>query len=75
MTVPRDKKLHFLVGLGIGSLAMIHPSLWVCVPVTAIAKELRDLRGHGTPEVLDAVATILGGCPWLIAVYFFGSLL
>lgn len=66
MRIPRDKQLHLIAGFGIGSLALLHPFLWTAVPLAAVVKELRDLRGHGTPEVWDAVATIAGGLPWLI---------
>jgi hypothetical protein len=43
--MPTEKLLHLLVG----------------TTIAAIGKELRDMRGHGTPEVLDAAATIAGG--------------
>jgi len=58
-----DKLLHLLVGIAIA--AVLYPlGIYVAlgaVVVAAVGKELWDARGHGTPEVLDAVATCVGG--------------
>lgn len=61
--MPTDKLLHLLVGIAIA--AVLYPlDIYVtlgAVVVAAVGKELWDARGHGTPEVLDAVATMVGG--------------
>jgi nucleoside permease NupC len=61
--MPTDKLLHLLVGIAIAAIlypfGVLPAVLAVCI--AAIGKELQDMRGHGTPEVLDAAATIAGG--------------
>ena len=65
----RDKLLHYTVGtllyattyLLVGYLAI------VVVTVVAVGKELYDkVSGKGTPEYLDALATITGGVVCLV---------
>lgn len=65
MTLPRDKVGHFIVGCLICFFAS---QLWtrevglVLAIGAGVAKEIRDkATGKGTPEILDAVATISGG--------------
>ena len=61
--MPTDKLLHFLVGIAIAAILYpfgVLPTM-LAVTIAAIGKELRDMRGHGTPEVLDALATLAGG--------------
>ena len=70
--MPTDKLLHILVGITIAAILYpfgILPAM-LAVTIAAIGKELRDMRGHGTPEVLDALATVAGGVA-LIAWYSF----
>lgn len=60
----RDKVLHFIAGAIIAA-----PITWAGYPIhaviiaglAAIAKEAWDMLGNGTPDVMDAVATIAGG--------------
>ena len=60
-----DKIAHFLAGAAIAGLAVAYgasPALAIAASVfAAVAKEIHDATGRGTPEVLDALATILGG--------------
>jgi hypothetical protein len=61
--MPTDKLLHILVGIAIAAILYplgLIPAV-VAVVVVAISKELWDRTGRGTPELLDAVATIAGG--------------
>jgi hypothetical protein len=61
--MPTDKLLHLLAGIAIAAILYpfgIFPAM-LAVCIAAIGKELRDMRGHGTPEVLDALATVAGG--------------
>ena len=63
-TIPIDKQAHFLVGAAIASTVSLYGyplmGLLLCV-VAAVGKELYDATGRGTPDVWDAVVTILGG--------------
>lgn len=63
-----DKLLHLLAGIAIA--AILYPlGIYVAlgaVLVAAVGKELWDARGHGTLEVLDAVATCVGGFGLLV---------
>lgn len=63
MKIPKDKVLHFFAGIvtaavmyPFGSLAML-----VTTSIVAIAKEVVDYNGYGTPDINDAIATICGG--------------
>lgn len=65
MTIPRDKLLHFVAG-SIASIVVYAATFNVTIAVSfstllGIGKEVYDSRGHGTVEVADAVATVLGG--------------
>jgi len=66
--IATDKLLHALVGIAIA--AIVYPlSIYVAlgaVIVAAVGKELWDARGHGNPEVMDAVATCAGGFGLLV---------
>ncbi len=60
-----DKQLHFgagmLIGLAVGVGTNPITGL-VFATVAGIVKEVYDkYSGNGTPELLDAVATVLGG--------------
>jgi hypothetical protein len=58
-----DKLLHILAGIAIAStVAPFGAAPAFCaVLIAAIGKELYDRTGRGTPELLDAVATVAGG--------------
>lgn len=58
-----DKLAHFLAGIAVAALAHpfgVVPALLLTL-AAAIGKEILDAKGNGTPEILDAVATLLGG--------------
>lgn len=65
LNLPHDKALHLISGLFIYTVAhFISPVVGlVAVAIAAIGKEVYDWfhRDKHTPEVLDAVATMLGG--------------
>ena len=65
MMIPKDKLLHFVAGSICSAFVyVITLNLALAIGASAllgIAKEVYDSRGHGTVEVLDAVATIAGG--------------
>ena len=64
MKVPVDKQAHFLAGASIASTVALYgfPVLGLSLTVlAAIVKELYDATGKGTPDIWDAVATVLGG--------------
>ena len=65
MTIPRDKLLHFVAGLIASAVVyLIFENLTLAIGasvILGIAQEVYDSRGHGTVEVLDAVATAVGG--------------
>lgn len=72
MTIPKDKLLHFVVG-SIASIVVYFATFNVTIAVAfsallGIGKEVYDSRGHGTVEVLDAVATALGGVVGVILI-------
>ena len=64
-TIPRDKLLHFVGGAIFSTLiyTITQNATYALIGAVllGIAKEVYDSQGHGTVEVLDAVATALGG--------------
>lgn len=59
-----DKLLNFLGGivLCLAVSLFLPPVIGLAVAITAaIAKEAYDSLGFGTPDVMDAVATVAGG--------------
>ena len=63
--IPQDKVKHFIVG-AIASIVVYVVTFNATIAISfavllGIAKEAYDAQGHGTVEVLDAVATALGG--------------
>jgi hypothetical protein len=63
--IPQDKVLHFVVGFA-GSLVigLLLTPLWgfLLACTTGVGKEVYDkLSQRGTPELMDALATIAGG--------------
>ena len=65
MMIPKDKLLHFVAGSICSAFVyVITLNLTLAIGasvILGIAKEVYDSRGHGTVEVLDAVATAVGG--------------
>lgn len=64
MKLPIDKQAHFLAGAAIAATLALYTGLplWgilACI-VAGVGKELYDLTGRGTPDVMDALATIAG---------------
>ena len=72
-TIPIDKQAHFLAGAAIASTAALYANpilgLVLCA-LAAVGKELYDATGRGTPDVWDAVITILGGIVVLPYILF-----
>lgn len=65
--VPLDKAFHFLAGWAIAATFQSAPLIAAAlVAMAAIGKEIWDKRGHGTPELMDVVATLLGGVCGLV---------
>ena len=68
-----DKITHALAGAAIAAALLplgVTPAL-MAVIVAAVGKELWDAQGHGTPDVYDAMATVIGGvlmASWLTLV-------
>ena len=58
-----DKVVHFLGGYLLATILPAPPLVGLIIAITVgILKEIRDWRSKkGTPEVLDAIATIAGG--------------
>ena len=68
-----DKITHALAGAAIAAAMLpwgVIPAL-LAVVIAAVGKELWDAQGHGTPDVYDALATVIGGvlmASWLTLV-------
>ena len=68
-----DKITHTLAGAAIAAALIpwgVIPAL-LAVVVAAVGKELWDAQGHGTPDRIDALATVAGGCAmlgWLLLI-------
>ena len=68
-----DKITHALAGAAIAAALLplgVTPAL-LAVIVAAVGKELWDAQGHGTPDVYDALVTVIGGvlmASWLTLV-------
>ena len=63
MNLPIDKITHTMAGASIAADLLpwgVIPAL-LAVIVAAVGKELWDAQGHGTPDKLDAIATVFGG--------------
>lgn len=72
----RDKFLHVAAGAVIaGSAAwMGHPVAGVVLAAVAgVAKEACDMRGNGTPELADFIATLVGAIFMVFAICFASS--
>ena len=58
-----DKIAHTLAGAAIAAALLpfgIIPAL-LAVVVAAVGKEVWDAQGHGTPDHIDALVTVIGG--------------
>ena len=67
MKIPLDKAFHFLAGWAIAATFQSAPLVAAAlVGAAAIGKEIWDKQGHGTPELMDIVATLLGGIAGLV---------
>ena len=68
-----DKITHTLAGAAIAAALLpfgLIPAL-MAVVIAAVGKELWDAQGHGTPDVYDALVTVIGGvlmASWLTLV-------
>ena len=68
-----DKITHALAGAAIAAALLplgVTPAL-LAIVIAAAGKELWDAQGHGTPNVYDALATVIGGvlmASWLTLV-------
>ena len=68
-----DKITHALAGAAIAAALLpwgVVPAL-VAVVIAAVGKELWDAQGHGTPDRIDALVTVIGGvlmASWLTLV-------
>lgn len=72
MQIQQDKIKHFIAG-AIASIVVYVVTLDATIALAfsvllGIGKEVYDSRGHGTVEVLDAVATVLGGVVGVILI-------
>lgn len=62
-----DKAFHFIAGWAIAATFQSVPLVATAlVGAAAVGKEIWDKRGHGTPELMDIVATLLGGIAGLV---------
>jgi len=68
-----DKITHALAGAAIAAALLpfgLIPAL-MAVVIAAVGKELWDAQGHGTPDHIDALVTVIGGvlmASWLTLV-------
>ena len=70
--IQQDKIKHFIAGV-IASIVVYVVTFNATIAVSfavllGIGKEVYDAQGHGTVEVLDAVATALGGIVGVILI-------
>lgn len=72
-----DKITHSLAGAAIAAALLplgVIPAV-LAVVVAGAGKEVWDAQGHGTPDSVDALATVAGGAAmlgWLELVQFLG---
>lgn len=71
--IATDKITHTLAGAAIAAAMLpfgVIPAM-LAVVMAAVGKELWDAQGHGTPDRIDALATVIGGvlmASWLTLV-------
>jgi hypothetical protein len=71
--IPYDKRLHFLAGLLICIIASltVNPTYGLAFAMTAgVFKEIYDWYDYGDPDVIDCLATWLGGGVWYVFIIF-----
>ena len=72
MKIQEDKLMHgiagFIFGLFICFMAKSCALALLAAVILGILKEIYDHFDHGTVEVLDAVATVLGGVVGVILI-------
>jgi len=62
-----DKITHALAGAAIAAALLplgVTPAL-LAIVIAAVGKELWDAQGHGTPDHIDALVTVIGGAAML----------
>ena len=75
--IAHDKITHTLAGAAIAAALMpfgVIPAV-LAVVVAGAGKEAWDAQGHGTPDSVDALATVAGGAGmlgWLELVQYLG---
>lgn len=76
MKLPLDKAFHFLAGWAIAATFQSMPLVAAALVAAAgISKEICDKRsGKGTPDPMDAIATLLGGVGGLVVSFAVSSL-
>ena len=68
-----DKITHTFAGAAIAAALLpwgVIPAL-LAVVIAAVGKEVWDAQGHGTPDRIDALATVAGGAAmlgWLLLI-------
>lgn len=70
----RDKWMHFASGFAISMIVGLLFNWWagfVLAFLAACLKEGYDGNGHGTPEIMDMVFTILGGAVAILITIWF----
>lgn len=70
VTIPHDKLLHYVAGTLIYSICSLFIGMYAIgiVIVIAVGKEAYDYyTKKGTPEYMDAAATVLGGLVELLS--------
>ena len=68
-----DKKLHLAAGaiIALATLWLNPITSMALVVLAGVGKEIYDkVSGKGTPEVMDAVATVIGGAVVIIPSLF-----
>ena len=70
--IQQDKIKHFIAG-AIASIVVYVATFNATIAVSfavllGVGKEVYDAQGHGMVEVLDAVATVLGGIVGVILI-------
>lgn len=63
MSIPLDKITHLLAGIALAAFSL-HFGLAVALGVVvgvAVIKEVSDHLGRGTPDINDALVTMVGG--------------
>lgn len=68
-----DKQAHFWAGAAIASAVALYlgsPVVGlVAGAVAGLLKEFVDSKGYGTPDLKDALATLLGACVVIPAIF------